>query len=385
MAGDAGWGGGPGAQGQHGQWPGGGPGPYAYGPGGPGPYGAGPPPPYAPKPGVIPLHPLGVGDLLGAVFSTVGRYWKQLYGLTFALMGAALVAGAVVVGGALAVVWGTVDEVFRDVDHPEADGDQLLTLISAGVIAALLLIAIGVYVMSALTAAHAVTVSHAVTGHPLTLGALWRQTRPRVPSVVGVQLLRALIVCGLLAVGYGTVIGMIVGTIASAGESSMTGITVVAVLAGVLVFLGVAVAGTYLYVRYALAPSAAALEGTGAGASMSRSAVLVKGAWWRVLGITMLIAIIVAIVDQMVQYAVVFLGIFSAAAAGQDPHIGSMITVFAMMVVLLVLGSVLTVPFPYVAATLLYVDRRIRREGFDLTLAASAGLPPHRPPHPPAY
>ena len=45
-----------------------------------------------PKPGVIPLAPLGLGDVLGGAFSTMGRYWKQLFGMAAALYGGAALA-----------------------------------------------------------------------------------------------------------------------------------------------------------------------------------------------------------------------------------------------------------------------------------------------------
>ncbi|HEY9438306.1 MAG TPA: hypothetical protein VIS29_06585, partial [Streptomyces sp.] len=80
MTQDAGWGGG-GAQGgaPYGGVPYGGP------PAPPG-WGGWTPPP---KPGVIPLAPLKLGDVLNGAFSTMGRYWKQVLG-----MGAALYGGA---------------------------------------------------------------------------------------------------------------------------------------------------------------------------------------------------------------------------------------------------------------------------------------------------
>ncbi|MEK8142609.1 hypothetical protein NKH18_10685 [Streptomyces sp. M10(2022)] len=38
--------------------------------------------------GVIPLAPLSLGDVLNGAFSTIGRYWKQLFGMAAALYGA---------------------------------------------------------------------------------------------------------------------------------------------------------------------------------------------------------------------------------------------------------------------------------------------------------
>lgn len=102
MAQDAGWGGG-----AYGGTPYGGPGV----PPGPGGWGGGWMPP---KPGVIPLGPLRLGDVLGGAFATVGRYGKQLFGV-----------GAAAYGGALAVVMAAAAIAYSAVaDHM----DRILSL-----------------------------------------------------------------------------------------------------------------------------------------------------------------------------------------------------------------------------------------------------------------
>ncbi|QHY94864.1 hypothetical protein SSPS47_06965 [Streptomyces sp. S4.7] len=111
MTRDQGWGGGAGdggPPGGHGPY-GGGPPPHGWGPP---PHGGGPPGwggwsrPRGPKPGVIPLSPLDLGEILGGAFSTLGRYWRQVLGIALAVYGVALLLA----GGALTVAYAAVGD-----------------------------------------------------------------------------------------------------------------------------------------------------------------------------------------------------------------------------------------------------------------------------------
>lgn len=122
-----------------------------------------------------------------------------------------------------------------------------------------------------------------------------------------------------------------------------------AVLAGLAVF-GMAItvigipAAVYFGVRWLFVYQAALLEGTGARAALSRSSALVKGTWWRVFGIILVIGIIV----------------FAASAIlGLIPVVGS------------VIGTILVTPFGVAGGTLLYYDLRVRKEEYSLQGLAS--------------
>ena len=75
-----------------------------YGPGGPGQQGLGQPPPgqwprygeAAPKPGVIPLRPLGVSEILDGAFASIRRNPKAILGLAAVVMTISAVISATI-------------------------------------------------------------------------------------------------------------------------------------------------------------------------------------------------------------------------------------------------------------------------------------------------
>jgi hypothetical protein len=110
------------------------------------------------------------------------------------------------------------------------------------------------------------------------------------------------------------------------------------------------------------------------GAGIGRSWRLTSGRpFWRVLGIRLLTGLIVGTIAQVISFPLAFLGVFGALATG-DPE-----NLFIWQAVItgvagLVTGA-LTTPFTAGVDALLYVDQRIRREGFDVALMTAAQAP----------
>ena len=102
-------------------------------------------------------------------------------------------------------------------------------------------------------------------------------------------------------------------------------------------------AAIYVGVRWTFIWQAALLEGLGPGAALSRSSDLVRGNWWRVLGIMFVVGIIAGAIS---------------AILGIMPIIGSII------------GSILSTLVVVTGATLLYYDLRVRKEGYSLDALA---------------
>src|SRR4051812_45554763 len=163
-------------------WGGGRPG--GPGPGAPGGYGGwgsnwgGPPP--AAKPGVIPLRPLGVGEILDGAVSTMRTYWRTVLGISltvavFTEIVVILLQGFVLDDSAstdtLNDPSATVGELGR------ALGDALLT---SGVV--LLIPLLGTIVATALLTS---VTSRAVLGKPVTTAEAWRDARPQLPRLFG--------------------------------------------------------------------------------------------------------------------------------------------------------------------------------------------------------
>lgn len=340
-----------------------------------GPMGWGGPPP-APQPGVIPLRPLAVSDVVRGVFGTFGHSWRAVYGLTLAVTGGMLLLTVAAVGLPLLGFWDTLRTLD---DRGSLPGDDVAALVVTGALVLLLLVCVGLYALSVLTACYAVAVSHAALGRPLTLRELWRQGRPRAWSVLGVQALTGL----LFAVPILLVYGVMLAVLLTAVDGRAGAGTVFAVLGSVLLVLAMVVTAVFFAVRLTFAASSATLERNRPVAALRRSWLLTRGSWWRIAGISMLVSLIISAVNQVVQMAVgVVVGVgmaLSSAPGSGEPSIAGLVAVFAVAAVLALAGYSVTAPLSYFATTLLYLDERIRRESLDLALAEAAGLPPHRP------
>ena len=134
------------------------------------------------------------------------------------------------------------------------------------------------------------------------------------------------------------------------------------VLAGILVTLALIVSVVlmvilvgiplffYLLVVLFFASPPIVLEGKGTMDALRRSEALVKGSWWRVFGIGVLFVLVIIALSIAAFIPVGIVGIFSTTAAD----------------VLGVVAETLVLPFALVGGTLVYLDLRIRKEGYTL-------------------
>ncbi|MGW3915392.1 glycerophosphoryl diester phosphodiesterase membrane domain-containing protein [Streptomyces sp. NPDC005070] len=349
----------PGGQGGgYGGW--GGPGQGA--PGGPGGWGGtwGAQAPAA-KPGVIPLRPLGVGEILDGAVSTMRAHWRTVLGISLAVAVVTQVAIILVQGF---VLDSTDTEALNDPsatvgELSRAMGDALL---GSGLV--LLVTLLGTIVATALLTS---VTSRAVIGKPVTTGEAWRDARPQLARLFGLTLLLPLIAVAILTAGA------LPGLLVMAGGSADAGFTL-----AVFGALAAGVVTLWLMIRFSLASPALMLEKQSITKSMRRSAKLVRGSWWRVFGIQLLAAIIAFIVESIV---VIPFAVLAAALSGDgltgflDSSGGDLgWTYLIVSGIGSVIGSMITFPITAGVTVLLYIDRRIRREALDLDLARAAGL-----------
>ncbi|WP_221361756.1 hypothetical protein [Streptomyces beigongshangae] len=365
-----GWGappGGHGAPGGHhghgggyGQGPGGHPG--WGGPGWGGGWG-GPPP--AAKPGVIPLRPLGVGEILDGAVSTMRTHWRTVLGISLT------VAVLTQIGVILLQGFVLDDSAATDtLNDPSATAEELSralgdTLLNSGVV--VLITLLGTIVATALLTT---VTSRAVLGTSVTTSDAWQDARPQLPRLVGLTFLLPLIAVTTTAVGV--LPGILVGA-AGGGDGAVA----LAVLGGLAAF----VVALWLMIRFSLASAALMLEKQGVLKSLSRSAKLVRGSWWRVFGIQLLATIIANILASII---VIPFTVLASALSGDglsgflDTGTGDLGWTFLIVSgVGSVIGSMLTFPITAGVTVLLYIDQRIRREALDLDLARAAGVQDH--------
>jgi hypothetical protein len=123
----------------------------------------------------------------------------------------------------------------------------------------------------------------------------------------------------------------------------------------------------YFGVCWTLSFQIVVLEGRGIRASMGRSRALVRGTWWRVLGIMALIGIISTILGTVIGLAAGSLQLLLLMGHSSGLAYALLTLVTAIVSIA---ANVLTTPIWCCGAVLLYYDLRVRKEGFDLELMA---------------
>lgn len=316
-----------------------------------------PPPPLwinplaAHRPGIIPLRPLTVGDILQAVFTAIRRSPGTYLGLTLLTWAAFLVVAAVIGLCGLAFIsatdgWGT------DV------GDAVLI---SGV---LLLSTLSGVVTAALCGMFAYPANQQAIGRTPTVGETWRRTRARLAPLFGLYVL-------VLLVGAAAAIPLFVLSVWSFTLGGGL------ILVGLLLLAVIAAGATWLSVRLAFCLPAVVVEGCGVTDAIRRSFGLTAGRFWRTFAVLFLVIVLTSIASTVISGAFQIAG-GVVGLAGSTGDIGLLTPV---VLVLPLLGSVLatlvTQPFIALTVALLHVDARIRSEGYDLVLAQGASEVAH--------
>ncbi len=142
--------------------------------------------------------------------------------------------------------------------------------------------------------------------------------------------------------------------------------------------------GIYLAVAFAVALPVLLDEGTKGRRALGRSRQLVRGYWWRTIGVIVLGYLLTSILTWGLG-----IGLQAAVHEPLDSTGGVIVNVVVSAV-----SRVITTPFAAAFVTVLYFDLRVRKEAFDLqllagrvgvepppgALAAPAGPPLARPP-----
>lgn len=255
----------------------------------------------------LPLRPLGVGDLLDETVRLYRRYFLLFVGI-----------------GAVVAVPSIVIQLAPLLAANVASEDAAIIF---GVMYVILALLFGLaYLITFAAMVHAV--SEACLGHRLTINAAYDRGLRRFGSLLGLSIVYTLAIFVLFI----TIVGWI-----------------------------------YFAVAWGFAYHALLLEGLGIRAALGRSRALVRGSWWRVFGITLLVFIFVGIISTLFS-------LLSAIPAGIAAFSGDEGTGFiiglVISTIISVASQVILAPLTYVAWTLLYYDLRVRKEGFDLELLA---------------
>ena len=325
--------------------------------------------PLAPKPGVIPLRPLGVGEILDGAISYIRRDPKTVLGISAAI--SAIIAAAQLL--TLSLTFSSLDSLSSTstrVGSSASDvaavndvvgtafagqGAQLLQFVVTSVL--------GVVATGLLT----LVMGRAVLGQRVTLGEAWKGTSKRFWPLLGLTFVIS------LAVGAAALAGILASVLIGWAISNAS--VGLGVFVGIVLGFSALLAALWLHVRLLLSPVALMLEGAGVGRSMTRSWGLVRGAWWRTFGIWLLASVIGAIVSGVLAVPFALVGGVSTALGSSNGSTSLGLGYFIATSLGTLIASTVVLPFSSGVVVLLYIDRRIRREALDIELARAAGFP----------
>lgn len=314
----------------------------------------------ASRPGIVPLHPLTFGTILGRSFVALRQNPRVLLGFALVVQTAGYLLVLLAIGG---VAWATFSRLLtlrpgtEEFDTILA-GSTAITLI-AGIVLGLAAGALGVIVQGVVM----VEVTRAVVAEKLSLGQIWRRVKPIAWRLIGYAVLLT-----LAAVAGVVVIGGILLALGLVAAPVAIGLGVLAVLAWIPLFW-------WLMIKLLLVPAAIIIERATIGQAIRRSWTLTRGRFWPALGIIIVISLIFGTVSQIVSVPFSFLsaGLTTVIAPTGDPTASAFISVVVVTLityaVLLLLQSIAVV-VQSTATSLIYVDCRMRREGLDLDLMA---------------
>jgi hypothetical protein len=206
-----------------------------------------------------------------------------------------------------------------------------------------------------LTGMLAVIVGRAVFGSTIGAGETWAKIRGRLPTLIGLVALESaglILLCGA--------VGVIVAVIAAAGTGAAT-----VILGFPLVLMSIAVL-IYLYTALSFAPVLIVLERLPVTGAMRRSFALVHNSFWRVFSIRLLTWLVVTLIAGAIAVPFEFAG---NLFGGPSVPVLVGLTIGAVGSAI---GRIITAPFSAGVTVLLYADRRIRSEAFDLVLQTGA-------------
>lgn len=321
----------------------------------------------APKKGIIPLHPLTFGMLLGKAFAALRHNPKVLFGFAVAIQLVVVIATAAVMGLVLFTTFSRLSTVSPSSPDFEAvfAGTVAINLI-AGLAVGLASIAFTAMMQGVVAA----EIGYAAIGVKATLRMLWRRMAPAFWRLAGFASLSVVAVFGLFVIVAAIAAGFLAGGMGDGVE--LVGLVVLVVILIALACIPLAV---WLTTKLLLVPSILVLEHARFREAFVRSWRLTRGRFWVAFGVTFLISAIMGLAAQVVGIPATLLssllGSVVAPTGAEEPTaiVGYVLTLIAPQILLLIIQAI-TLVVQSTGSALVYLDCRMRYEGLDQTLLA---------------
>ncbi len=310
------------------------------------------------QPGIMPLRPMTFGDFLSYPFKAI-RYNKAV------VVGGPLVsylAVALAMGVALWMLFEDIGTELFSYDYydyaatpapiPGPRGETIAALVLAGI-----LLLLSEVISRAIIAPG---VARAVLGERISLGTAWTLLRARLGPLLGLYGLAT------LAMLVPTIIFVALYALALTDSSGAAAL--------LLLFVGfplMAVVAIVYNIFIGIAVPVIVLERGRVGAAFGRTFRLIKGRFWWTVLITFVVGLLVGIASSILLNAVQVIGMLAVFALPDSTRLA--VGIYAIAITLsYVVSLVLQTSFMGSAFNFIYIDLRIRHEGFDTDLAEAA-------------
>ncbi|MFB4306053.1 hypothetical protein [Actinomadura sp. GTD37] len=293
----------------------------------------------------VPFRPMSISEMLDGAIAGIRRRPRTTLGLAVAI------STVIQVTSSVAAYFFIGDEA-RD----EVTPDVLLESLGAQVtltVLGLVLSAFGILLMAGLVAP---ILGRELVGLPMAPRQAWRDARPRLGRLAGAA-------AAVMGVSLGALVLPVLPFFALIAVDAHPVFGVLAGIIGFPVGIGLMV---WLYILFVQAVPAVVLERQTVAGALRRAVTLSKGRWFRTCG-TLLLAMLVTVFMGFFALRIPFLIVqlmFFGDASGSGATMGAL----AVDTLGRIVSWSVVLPFDAGVITLLYMDRRMRREGFDLDL-----------------
>jgi hypothetical protein len=297
------------------------------------------------KPGIVPLRPLGLGDILDGAVKAVRFNPKSMVGLSAVVLALVLVPSALLGVGVdhlSAPIFDTLGPEWQGFrGYPAALLQGLTTYLATTILSGLLIYVLG----------------QAVLGRKPDIEQTWRNTRGRIPTLLLLMALALMygLLCFVLLIGPGVLL------VLNSNIGAGTGLLF-------LGLLGLIVVSLVFSTKISMAAPAIVLEGHGFRAGLRRSFSLTRGsAFWRILGISLLAGLIASFAQALLGFPFTIVSFVVTVVMGPENESTQIVLTLLSHLSGLLTGAV-TTPFAAAVTGLLYIDRRMRLEALDVVL-----------------
>lgn len=319
------------------------------------------------QPGIVPLRPLGVGDLFSGTFEALSKNPFVL----FILPGIVTIVAGIIT---LVTIYFALPDFTSlvDLDAPISTDD----LSTIGMTMALrttpfVLILLG---LAGLFPAIVVPngTADAIIGKKLSTKDAFNRFKSRLLAMIGLSIVWAFLFALIASVTFGIFLLVGLGVADYVTYRSQTQTMLVFLLFGSVGAITTFLVCVFFQVRFAFAQTVCAVENLSPFKALKRSWTLTQGVAFKTLGRTILIAMVMGAVGG------VFSGVLSTFTAftistefnsftiSADPQM--YLTAIPLAAVASTIVQMLVMPLSQVYIALMYVDERIRKENFAYTL-----------------